>query len=403
MKLPTTQQRRPDRGIVGGRIAQGLFSAPVERALRADLDAGLEAVEQRLRDEVRYADEIAQVTTTYLLNAGGKRLRPMLALLASRFGKEPGGDGVITAAAAVELTHLASLYHDDVMDEADLRRGVTAAHLNWGNSVAILAGDVLFARSSLMFTRLGQRAVELQARIFERLVLGQMRETVGPREGEDRIEHYVGVLADKTGSLIAAAAQFGALTAGAPERTLAALAEYGERVGVAFQIADDVIDLSPRTETTGKRAGTDLRAGVETLPVLLLERRAATDEAAADLLHRIRTRVAGTAPRALPASARPLPDEIAAAGEAAIAAASASDALTTGEAAARAAAAAAAASEDEVAAIVEELRLHDVTRQTLDEARTWADAAVEALGPLPAGPAKQALAQFAMQVVERDR
>src|SRR5690606_2939174 len=134
--------------------------------LRETLDAGLERVEAQLAADVQFADDFADVTTTYLLNAGGKRMRPMLTLLAAQFGEQPEHDDVFTAASAVELTHLASLYHDDVMDEADLRRGVTAAHLNWTNSVAILAGDLLFARSSRLFAGLGQRAIELQSSTF---------------------------------------------------------------------------------------------------------------------------------------------------------------------------------------------------------------------------------------------
>ena len=356
--MPSTAPRRPSPGFVSPPSVDAPGLGPAYDQLRAALERGLERVEARLADDVRYADELADVTTNYLLNAGGKRVRPLLALLAAQFGEQPEGDDVVMAAAAVELTHLATLYHDDVMDEADLRRGVTAAHLNWSNSVAILAGDLLFARSSLLFSRLGQRCIELQAQTFERLVLGQLRETVGPKPGEDRIDHYVRVLADKTGSLIASAAQFGIIAAKGPDRYVSALEAYGERVGIAFQIADDVIDLSPHAEDTGKRAGTDLRAGVETLPVLLLEKRAANDPAARDLLERIRSTVAGTAPT----------DD-----------------------------------SPEIAAVVEELRTHPVTQQTRDEARRWADLAIEALGPIPAGAAKHALASFADDVVSRDR
>lgn len=354
----STGPRRPSLGIVRSAAADGFLQGPGAGTLREALEDGLARVEQRLAQEVRYADEIAEVTATYLLQAGGKRIRPLLTLLAAQFGPQPAAPQVITAGAAVELTHLASLYHDDVMDEAQLRRGVTAAHLNWSNSIAILAGDLLFARSSLLFASLGQRCIELQSTTFERLVLGQMRETVGPSAGTDRVDHYVQVLADKTGSLIASAAQFGAICAGAPEQAVTALRAYGEYVGVAFQIADDVIDLSPRTEDTGKRAGTDLRAGVETLPVLLLERQARHDADAAGLLDRIRNVVAGA------------DDD---------------------------------SDDPEVAATVEELRQHRVTRQTLDEAHRWVELAVESLEPLPSGAAKHALQRFAIDVVERDR
>src|SRR5699024_285070 len=184
-------------------------------------------------------------------------------------------DRVRQAAVATELTHLASLYHDDVMDSAPLRRGAPSAHEVWGNSIAILVGDLLFARASQLVADLGPKAVKIQADAFERLVLGQLNETLGPREDEDPIEHYLGVLADKTGSLIAASAHYGALFAGASGQAIDAVVEYAEKVGVAFQLADDVIDLVSDAEVTGKTPGTDLREGVATMPVLLLRDQAA--------------------------------------------------------------------------------------------------------------------------------
>lgn len=355
---PSTAPRRPSPGFVTPQPVDPADLGPGEAQLRDALEAGLVRVEAQLAQDVKFADELAGLTTAYLLNAGGKRMRPLLTLLTAQFGERPDSDDVISAAAAVELTHLASLYHDDVMDEADLRRGVTTAHLNWTNSIAILAGDLLFARSSRRFAKLGQRSIELQAATFERLVLGQLRETVGPAPGEDAVDHYIQVLADKTGSLIASAAQFGVIASGGPEACVAAAERYGERLGIAFQIQDDIIDLSPDAEDTGKRAGTDLRAGVETLPVLLLAKRAENDPAAADLLDRIRTSVAGTD----------------------------------------------AESDDPVVAdTVEELRQHPVTVQTRDEARRWAELAIEALAPMKAGAAKHALERFAEEVVARDR
>src|SRR5699024_1094306 len=131
-----------------------------------------------------------------------------------------------------------------------------------GNSIAILVGDLLFARASQLVAELGPKAVRIQADAFERLVLGQLNETLGPRDGEDPIEHYLGVLADKTGSLIAASAHYGALFSGAPQPAVDAAVEYAEKVGVAFQLADDVIDLVSDADTTGKTPGTDLREGV---------------------------------------------------------------------------------------------------------------------------------------------
>lgn len=367
----TSAARRPTHSTVGAGFAKQLFAKPAERRLKATLDAGLERVEQVLKEEVRFADEVAQVTATYLLNAGGKRLRPMLLLLTAQLGPEPATPEIDRAAAAIEITHLASLYHDDVMDEATLRRGVTAAHLRWSNSTAILAGDLLFARSSQIFSTLGTEAVQLQAEVFERLVLGQMRETIGPREGEDRIAHYLQVLADKTGSLISAAARLGVMLSGAPREYEAAMHSFGESVGIAFQLVDDVIDLSPESDKTGKLAGTDLRAGVETLPVLLLEKHSeAGDAAATDLLHRIRTRVAGTAP----GSADPTLSRC--------------DAVESDPA--------------EVDAIVAELRNHAVTGETIEAAHEYVRRAVDALDQLPDGVVREALREFARRLVERD-
>ena len=180
--------------------------------------------------------------------------------------------GVVPAAVVVELTHLATLYHDDVMDEAAIRRGAVSANARWGNSIAILTGDFLFARASDILADLGPECVRIQARTFERLVHGQIRETVGPDEDGDPIEHHLRVLADKTGSLIGTSARFGAMLAGADEEIAEILTRYGERIGVAFQLSDDLLDVVSETGQSGKTPGTDLREGVATLPALLLSR-----------------------------------------------------------------------------------------------------------------------------------
>jgi heptaprenyl diphosphate synthase len=202
-------------------------------------------------------------------------------LLAARFG-DPDAPGVVPAAVVVELTHLATLYHDDVMDEADLRRGAESANTRWGNSIAILTGDFLFARASDVLADLGPEAVRLQARTFERLVQGQIRETVGPIGGGDAVEHYLQALADKTGSLIGTSARFGAMLAGVPADQTELLTQWGERIGIAFQLSDDLIDVASDSAVSGKTPGTDLREHVPTLPVLLLRRR--NDTADADLI-----------------------------------------------------------------------------------------------------------------------
>ena len=190
-----------------------------------------------------------------------------MTLLAAQFG-DPHAPGIVPSAVVVELTHLATLYHDDVMDEAPLRRGAPSANARWDNSVAILTGDFLFARASDILADLGPGGVRIQARTFERLVTGQIRETVGPRAGEDALEHYLNVVADKTASLIATSGRFGAMLSGAAESTVDVLARYGERIGVAFQLSDDLLDVASDSDESGKAPGTDLREGVPTLPVL---------------------------------------------------------------------------------------------------------------------------------------
>jgi heptaprenyl diphosphate synthase len=255
------------------------------------------------------------------------------------------------------MTHLASLYHDDVMDEAPVRRGVPSAHITYGNNVAILTGDLLFARASLITADLGPEGIRMQAETFERLCLGQLHETTGPRDGEDPVEHYIQVLSDKTGSLIATAARAGVMFSGADRASLPAVAEFGEKIGVAFQLVDDVIDLAP--SGTGKIAGNDLRAGVETLPLLQLRRAAGTDPDAAALVDRIAEDVAGA------------PDE--------------------------------AVTETPYLSAVAALRDHEATAATRALAARWAAEAVDALTPLPDGIVKRALTRFAESVVDRTR
>lgn len=353
-------------------LSERVFASSADRAMARAIDEGIEQVEAGLLREVSFADSIADVSTRYLLEAGGKRVRPMLTLLTAQLGAGITED-VVKAAEAIEITHLGSLYHDDVMDDSERRRGVPSAQTVWGNSVAILTGDLLFARASQIMASLGERAIRLQANTFERLVLGQLHETVGPADGEDPIEHYIQVLADKTGSLIAAAAQSGLVFSGADPGFEAPVVEFGEKIGVAFQLIDDVIDLSPQPEETGKVPGTDLRAGVVTLPLLRLVELAKTDAASADLLRRIeRDVIVVTDP------------------------ADAGDPFDTNTLASRI-----VPSRETVDAIVAELRDHEATRATLAEAHRWAREAVKTLAPLPEGGVKKALTRFAETIVER--
>ncbi|MBW1639052.1 polyprenyl synthetase family protein [Microbacterium resistens] len=343
----------------GSRLASRLgfsdrvFVGPAARRLAREIEAGLDLVETGLAEDLRVAAPIADATSRYLYEAGGKRVRPVLTLLTAQLG-EGNVPAVVDIAKALEMTHLGSLYHDDVMDGADRRRGVPAAHAVWGNSIAILTGDLLFSRASQLMSNYGDRAIRLQADTFERLVLGQMHETVGPQPEDDPIAFYLQVLADKTGSLIAAATQAGAIFSGAPAEYEEPLRVYGEKVGVAFQLLDDVIDLSSKPEDTGKVPGTDLRAGVPTMPSLLLTTE--DDEASAALAAEIDAGVARIA-------------------------------------------------EGEDAAILDEplarLRDHAVTAKTLELARTWTRDAIAALDPLPKGPVRDALTRFAQSLADR--
>jgi heptaprenyl diphosphate synthase len=236
-------------------------------ALGASLAEGLVRVETALATAVGSEHPFVREAAGHLMAAGGKRFRPMLALLAAQLG-DPLAPEVIRAAVVCELTHLATLYHDDVMDEAAVRRGAPSANSRWSNSIAILTGDLLFARASDLLADLGPDAVRIQARTFERLVTGQIRETVGAQPGDDPVAHYLEVLADKTGSLVATSARFGAGFAGVDDALVAELTAFGEDVGVAFQISDDLLDIVSENGASGKLPGTDLREGIATLPVL---------------------------------------------------------------------------------------------------------------------------------------
>ncbi|WP_225848762.1 polyprenyl synthetase family protein [Streptomyces sp. HPF1205] len=242
-----------------------------DETLEADIQAGLSAVEEGLLEATKSDVPFITDVGRHLLRAGGKRFRPLLVLLGAQFG-DPHAPGVVPSAVVVELTHLATLYHDDVMDEAAVRRGVPSANARWGNSVAVLTGDFLFSRASHILADLGPEAVRVQAEAFERLVTGQIMETVGPRDERDPIDHYLEVLAGKTSSLMAVSGRFGAMMSGADESAVSILTQYGERIGIAFQLADDVLDIASDSHESGKTPGTDLREGIPTLPVLYVRR-----------------------------------------------------------------------------------------------------------------------------------
>ena len=257
----------------------------VDPDLNHRLLTGLEAVQRRLNEVVDHDDDFIAGAARHLSDAGGKRFRPLLTLLAAEVGASmPGPAGatpdevaarVVDAAVGVELTHLASLYHDDVMDEADLRRGVPSANVAYANSTAILVGDLLFGTASQVVSGLGAEAVRIQADTFVRLCAGQIRDDRPVPTHADPVEHYLGVLADKTGALIATAARYGAMFSGCDAETTHLLTQYGEKLGVVFQLADDLLDVASDHEESGKTPGTDLREGKATLPVLLV--RGSTD------------------------------------------------------------------------------------------------------------------------------
>lgn len=312
--------------------------------LRGGLQDRLRRVETRLAEAVKSSYPFVTETSAHLVEAGGKRFRPLMTLLSAGFG-DPDREAVYDAATVVELTHLATLYHDDVMDEAPLRRGRQSANSRWDNSVAILTGDFLFSRASDILADLGPEAVRIQARTFERLVTGQIRETVGPVDGEDPVAHHLQVLADKTGSLIATSAQFGAMFAGCDEAVVDTVTRYGERIGVAFQLADDVVDLTSDSQDSGKTPGTDLKEGVPTLTGLLVLR-------------------GQDSPRLRELLSRPLSDV-------------------------------------EVAEALAMLRDHPALDEARTVARQWADDARACLDPLPAGAPRDALAAVCDYVVTR--
>ena len=313
----------------------GLISADPD--LIARVTGSLADVEALLQQAAHSEHPLIRESASHLVEAGGKRFRPLLTLVASEFG-QPGSPEVLAAACVVELAHVASLYHDDVLDETTLRRGVQTANARWDNSIAILTGDFLFARASQMLADLGPEAIRLQATAFERLVNGQINEGLKPADGESAVDHYLRVLEDKTGSLIATAARFGALLSGAPGPVVEQITRFGEVFGLAFQLADDVLDIAGDAEQSGKVPGTDLREGVPTLPTLYAL--ASTDPASA----RLRELLSG-----------PIEDD------------------------------------DLVAEALDALRKHEAMDQARATARGYADQARELLGTLPDLAARSAL------------
>ncbi len=314
--------------------------------LEKKLAHGLDEVEKLLSSHIQGDYPLVVETSRHLVEAGGKRFRPLIALIASHFGNGQNRE-VIEAAVVCELTHVATLYHDDVMDEAPLRRGVESANNRWGNTVAILTGDYLFSKASDLLADLGPEAVRLQAKTFERLVIGQIQETQGPAAGADPLAHYIEVVANKTGSLIATSARFGALLSGASKEIVETLTNFGEKIGIAFQLADDVIDIASESNQSGKTPGTDLKEGVPTLVTLQIMKSNRPEDAELKAL-----------------LSAPMDDEL-------------------------------------VAKVIPQLRNH----QALQDARTYlhqlANESKDLLKSLPQGPARSALENLCLAIVDR--
>lgn len=226
----------------------------------------LSDVERRLFEVTQAENPFLTTIAQHLLAAGGKRYRPLLAQVTAELG-EPG-PAAIEAGVAVELVHLGSLYHDDVIDEAATRRGAASVNSNWSNTVAILAGDFLLARASEVAAPLGEEAVALIARTYATLCEGQVLELQLVDDLEHGPEQYFQVIGGKTASLIRTSARLGALAAGAPPEAVEGVSEWAWEMGLVFQMTDDVLDLVASDGFLGKPAGSDIGEGVYTLPVL---------------------------------------------------------------------------------------------------------------------------------------
>ena len=318
----------------------------LDSQLEQSLISDLKKVEDLMRSHIKGDYPLVVETSRHLVEAGGKRLRPLLTLLSAQFG-DPTNYDIIKAAVCCELTHLATLYHDDVMDDAALRRGVVSANKKWDNAVAILTGDYLFSKVSDMLADIGPEAVKLQAKTFERLVIGQIKETQGKSEGLSQIDHYMKVVADKTGSLIATSARFGALLSGASMEVVETLTKFGEKIGVAFQVADDLLDIASTETASGKTPGTDLKEGVPTLVTLFVM--ADNDPADKVLIEKL---------------SKPISDQ-------------------------------------DLAGVIQELRNHKALKKVQDYLSNVAKEANQLLVDLPNGPAKSALENLTFALVNR--
>jgi heptaprenyl diphosphate synthase len=247
------------------RVIPGL-EAP-DPVLERDIRRRLEEVESALEKAVRAESDMLAETASYLLAAGGKRFRPMLVLLSGHFG-DPTDPRLVPGSVAIELVHAATLYHDDVIDEAESRHGVASVNSRWDNTVAILTGDYLFARASEISTELGADVCALLARTIATLCDGQIREVEAAGRVAQTEDAYLEIIRRKTGALIATSCRLGGVLSDAPAEYLDVLEEFGEALGLAFQLSDDIMDVASSEAELGKQPGVDMREGVYTLPVL---------------------------------------------------------------------------------------------------------------------------------------
>ena len=247
------------------RVIPGL-EAP-DAALEADIRGRLDHVEEALEKAVVAESDLLAATAKYLLQAGGKRFRPMLVLLSGYLG-DPADPRLIPGSVAIELVHLATLYHDDVIDEADSRRGTPSVNARWDNTVAILTGDYLFARASELSADLGPDVCRLLARTIAILCDGQIREVDASGKVEQTEAAYLEIIRRKTGVLIATSCRLGGMLSDAPAGHVDTLEAFGESLGMAFQLSDDIMDVTASQLELGKEPGVDMKEGVYTLPVL---------------------------------------------------------------------------------------------------------------------------------------
>ncbi|MDX1659636.1 MAG: polyprenyl synthetase family protein [Nitriliruptorales bacterium] len=337
-------------------VGRGIPNDAFERLDRAGVRVVdiLDEVEKRLARHVSSPYPFIDRAARYLLDAGGKRFRPMLVAITAHYG-DPTRDEVPDGGVVVELVHLATLYHDDVIDEATARRGAESANLRWDNTVAVATGDFLFARASELSADLGVETTRIMGRTIARLAEGEIREVQGSRSAlppdvprlEPDLEHYLAVISEKTASLIETSCRLGALLSGCDPDTVEAASAYGWNVGMAFQLSDDILDIASDHEDSGKTPGTDLREGVRTLPILYALEDAPSGELA-DLL----------------TGEQPLDD-------------------------------------DGVARALELLQASDALDRARETAATYVDEAVAALAPLESGPTTTALTRIAEFALDR--